>query len=165
MYDSQITNIEQGLIISHQLSIFQVNTAGTFNVIRTVAGLMAENEPDEDGQRGVIVNTAGTAAFDGQIGQASSAASFAGIVGMTLPIARDFSTAGIRVVTISPGIFDTPVISYVPEEVKEFLGSMSPLPARFGKPEEFAHLVDRVIENRLLNGVNIRLDGGLRLVM
>lgn len=142
-----------------------MNTVGTFNVIKAACGLFARNDPNEDGQRGVIINTAGTSAFDGQLGQASAAASFGGIVSMTLPIARDLSTAGIRVVTIAPGLFDTPVVDYLPGEVKEFLNSMVPLPARLATPSEFAHLVDRIIENPILNGVTIRLDGGVRLVM
>lgn len=126
---------------------------------------MAANEPDENGQRGVIINTAGFAATDGQIGQVSQAASFGGIVAMTQPLARDLSSGGIRVVTISPGIFDTPMINYVPDEVNEFLSSLTPVPNRFGKPEEFAHLVDAIVENPLLNGVTLRLDAGLRMVL
>lgn len=125
---------------------------------------MATNEPNADGQRGVIVNTAGAAATDGQIGQVAQAASFGGLASMTLPMARDLSASGIRVVTILPGIFDTPVINYVPDEVKEYLSSFTAVPNRFGKPDEFAHMVDAVVTNPLLNGVNIRLDAGLRMV-
>lgn len=143
----------------------QTNLYGTFNVIRHAVQLMASNTPDENGQRGVIINTAGSSATDGQIGQVSQAASFGGITAMTLPLARDLSSGGIRVVTISPGIFDTPVINYVPDEVREYLSSLTPIPNRFGKPEEFAHLVDGIIANPMLNGVTLRLDGGLRMTM
>lgn len=141
-----------------------MNTIGTFNVIRHAVELMSANKPNEDGQRGVIINTTGSAATDGQIGQVAQAASFGALSSMTLPLARDFSNGGIRVVSIAPGIFDTPVINYVPDEVKEYLCSFMAVPNRFGKPDEFAHLVDAVVMNPLLNGVNIRLDAGLRMV-
>lgn len=126
---------------------------------------MAANEPDADGQRGVIVNTAGSAAFDGQTGQVAQAAASGAIASMTLPLARDLGVGGIRVVTIAPGIFDTPMINYVPDDVREFLSDLTLVPNRFGKPSEFAHLVDAIVANPLLNGVTLRLDGGLRMVM
>lgn len=153
--------------IPHQLDDFtkvlMVNTVGTFNVIRLAVELMSQNEPNEDGQRGVIVNTASVAAFDGQIGQAAYSASKAAIVGMTLPIARDLSTHGIRIVTIAPGLFDTPLLSQLPDKVRKFLEATIPFPQRLGKPEEFAQFVQSVVENPLLNGETIRLDGGLRM--
>ncbi|GBP66161.1 3-hydroxyacyl-CoA dehydrogenase type-2 [Eumeta japonica] len=142
--------------------IINVNTIGTFNVIRLSAGLIAENSPNSDGQKGVIVNTASTTAYEGDIGQVAYAASNAGIIGMTLPIARDLAPLGIRVVTIAPGLFDTPLISYLPEKIKQYLIRMTPFPSRFGKPEEFAHLVTSIIENPMLNGEVIRLDGANR---
>ncbi|KAL4718400.1 hypothetical protein ACJJTC_019421 [Scirpophaga incertulas] len=123
---------------------------------------MGKNEPNEDGQRGVIVNTASTVAYEGDIGQAGYAASTAALIGMTLPIARDLSKQGIRVVTIAPGLFDTPLVSYLPPKVIEFLKRLAPFPSRFGKPEEFAHLVTSVVENPMLNGEVIRLDGAMR---
>ncbi|MBN2079831.1 MAG: 3-hydroxyacyl-CoA dehydrogenase [Spirochaetes bacterium] len=141
----------------------RVNLTGTFNVIRLVAMKMAENTPNEDGERGVIVNTASVAAFDGQIGQAAYAASKAGVAGMTLPIARDLSTYGIRNVTIAPGIFDTPMMASFSHEVRASLGASVPFPARLGRPEEFAALAIHVIENSMLNGETIRLDGALRM--
>lgn len=141
----------------------RVNLTGTFNVIRLGAIKMAENTPNEDGERGVIVNTASVAAFDGQIGQAAYAASKAGVAGMTLPIARDLSTYGIRNVTIAPGIFDTPMMASFSHEVRASLGASVPFPARLGRPEEFAALAIHVIENSMLNGETIRLDGALRM--
>lgn len=134
-------------------------------MIREAAGLMGENEPNEDGQRGVIVNTAGTSAFDGDFAQLPTAASYGGIVGMGLPLARDFSEAGIRVVTIAPGIFHTPMVDFMPEDVLTYCGSRQAFPNRIGRPAEFAHLVDAVIDNPMLNGCTIRLDGGIRRVM
>ncbi|XP_031770596.1 3-hydroxyacyl-CoA dehydrogenase type-2-like isoform X1 [Galleria mellonella] len=139
-----------------------VNTVGTFNVIRLAAGLIGKNKPNDDGQRGVIINTAATIAYEGDIGQAPYAASSAAIIGMTLPIARDLASQGIRVMTIAPGIFETPLISYIPEKMTDFLKRMSPFPTRFGKPEEFAHLVTSIVENPMLNGEVIRLDGAQR---
>ncbi|BHF58185.1 hypothetical protein SprV_0100113500 [Sparganum proliferum] len=143
--------------------VFRVNTFGTFNTIRLAALHMTENEPDEDGQRGVIVNTASVAAFDGQVGQAAYAASKGAIVGMTLPIARDLSRHGIRVVTIAPGIFDTPMLTSLPRNVANHLVRQTLFPKRPGKPEEFAHLVICLLRNPMLNGEVIRLDGGLRM--
>jgi len=152
----------------HELADFQkvlmVNTAGTFNVIRLAAGVMGENEPNMDGQRGVIVNTASVAAFDGQMGQAAYSASKGAIVGMTLPIARDLASHGIRVVTVAPGLFDTPLLANLPEKVRNFLASTIPFPPRLGHPDEYAHLVQSIVENPLLNGEVIRLDGALRMM-
>ncbi|XP_054013479.1 3-hydroxyacyl-CoA dehydrogenase type-2 [Hylaeus anthracinus] len=151
----------------HLLEDFQkvlnVNTVGTFNVIRLAAGVMYENTPNEDGQRGVIINTASVAAYDGQMGQAAYAASKGGIVAMTLPLARDFSKGGIRVVTIAPGLFDTPLLQSLPDKVKSFLQKTVPFPQRLGKPDEYAQLAQHIVENPLLNGEVIRLDGALRM--
>ncbi|XP_069693284.1 3-hydroxyacyl-CoA dehydrogenase type-2-like [Periplaneta americana] len=143
--------------------VLMINTVGTFNVIRLSAGLIGENEPDNDGGRGVIINTASVAAFDGQMGQAAYSASKGAIVGMTLPIARDLADQGIRVCTIAPGIFDTPLLSSLPEKVRSFLAKSIPFPKRLGKPEEFALLVESIIQNPLLNGEVIRLDGAIRM--
>ncbi|CAG9816262.1 unnamed protein product, partial [Phaedon cochleariae] len=143
--------------------VLMVNTVGTFNVIRLSVGLMGDNEPDQVGSRGVIVNTASIAAFDGQMGQAAYSASKGAIVGMTLPIARDLATDGIRVVTIAPGLFKTPLFDSLPEKVVAFLEKSVPFPSRLGYPEEYAQLVQSVIENPMLNGETIRLDGALRM--
>jgi 3-hydroxyacyl-CoA dehydrogenase / 3-hydroxy-2-methylbutyryl-CoA dehydrogenase len=143
--------------------VIQVNLIGTFNCIRLAAAHMARNSPNAEGERGVIVNTASVAAFDGQIGQAAYAASKGGIVGMTLPIARDLAELGIRVVTIAPGIFDTPLLATLPEPVRVSLGKQVPFPSRLGRPVEFAALVAHVIENAMLNGETIRLDGAIRM--
>lgn len=143
--------------------VIQVNTIGTFNVIRLSVGLMIENTPNQDGQKGVVVNTASVAAYEGQIGQASYSASKAGIVGMTLPIARDLARDGIRVMTIAPGLFDTPLLRALPEKVRIFLAKTVPFPARLGQPEEYALLVQHIVENPMLNGETIRLDGALRM--
>src|SRR5262247_3488137 len=143
--------------------IIEVNLIGTFNVIRLAAARMAAQEPNAGGERGVIVNTASIAAFDGQIGQAAYSASKGGIVGMTLPIARDLARSGIRVVTIAPGIFDTPLLGSLPEEVRKALGGQVPFPPRLGQPSEYAALVKHIIENEMLNGEVIRLDGALRM--
>ncbi|VVC94764.1 3-hydroxyacyl-CoA dehydrogenase type-2-like [Leptidea sinapis] len=148
--------------LEHFTKCVNVNTIGTFNTIRLAAGLMGKNKPSESGQRGVIVNTASTIALEGDIGQAAYAASTAAIIGMTLPIARDLAPQGIRVVTIAPGVFDTPLLSYLPEKMIEFIKRMTPFPSRLGKPEEYAHLVTSVIENQMLNGEVIRLDGAQR---
>jgi NAD(P)-dependent dehydrogenase (short-subunit alcohol dehydrogenase family) len=134
-----------------------------FNCIRLAAAMMAENDPNDAGERGVIVNTASVAAFDGQIGQAAYAASKAGIAGMTLPIARDLSRNGIRVMTIAPGLFDTPLMAGLPEAARQSLGEQVPFPSRLGQPEEYAQLVQAIIENPMLNGETIRLDGALRM--
>uniref|UniRef100_A0A0R3WT95 3-hydroxyacyl-CoA dehydrogenase type-2 n=1 Tax=Hydatigena taeniaeformis TaxID=6205 RepID=A0A0R3WT95_HYDTA len=142
----------------------QINTVGTFNVIRLTALSMAQNEPDEDGGRGVIINTASVSAFEGQVGQVAYAASKAAIVGMTLPVARDLSRHGIRCVTIAPGIFDTEAaIAKIPKGALYHLVKSVPFPNRPGRPEEFADLACCIIENKMLNGTTIRLDGALRL--
>lgn len=152
---------------AHPLDVFEtvirINLIGTFNVIRLCAMAMSANEPNAGGERGVIVNTASVAAFDGQIGQAAYSASKGGIVGMTLPIARDLSRDGIRVVTIAPGIFDTPLLAALPEPARVSLGQQVPFPPRLGRPEEYAHLAQHIIENEMLNGEVIRLDGAIRM--
>jgi NAD(P)-dependent dehydrogenase (short-subunit alcohol dehydrogenase family) len=140
-----------------------INLIGTFNLIRLAADAMAKNAPNAGGERGVIVNTASVAAFDGQIGQAAYSASKAGVVGMTLPIARELARFGIRVMTIAPGIFETPMLASLVPEVQEALGRMVPFPARLGRPEEFASLVRQIVENPMLNGEVIRLDGAIRM--
>lgn len=143
--------------------VIEVNLIGTFNVIRLAAAQMSSQQPNASGERGVIVNTASIAAFDGQIGQAAYSASKGGIVGMTLPIARDLARTGIRVVTIAPGLFDTPLLAGLPEDVKTALGSQVPFPPRLGAPAEYAALAKHIIENEMLNGEVIRLDGALRM--
>ena len=140
-----------------------VNLIGTFNMIRLAADAMVKGKPNAAGERGVIVNTASVAAYDGQIGQAAYSASKGGIVGMTLPIARDLSRDGIRVCTIAPGLFETPMMDTLPKEVQEALGKMVPFPARLGRPAEYAALARHIIENEMLNGETIRLDGAIRL--
>lgn len=151
----------------HSLEFFnkviQINLIGTFNVIRLAVEKMVNNTPDEEGERGVIINTASAAAFDGQIGQAAYSASKSGVVGMTLPIARELAAHGIRVMTIAPGIFETPMLMGLPEKVREALGQMVPFPPRLGRPSEFAQLVQQIIENTMLNGFTIRLDGAIRM--
>jgi 3-hydroxyacyl-CoA dehydrogenase / 3-hydroxy-2-methylbutyryl-CoA dehydrogenase len=143
--------------------VIQVNLIGTFNCIRLTAAHMARNTPNAEGERGVVVNTASVAAFDGQIGQAAYSASKGGIVGMTLPIARDLAGFGIRVVTIAPGIFDTPLLGTLPEPVRASLAKQIPFPNRLGRPAEFAALAVQIIENPMLNGETIRLDGAIRM--
>ena len=143
--------------------VIQVNLIGTFNVIRLAAAAMLGNEPDEEGGRGVIVNTASVAAFDGQIGQAAYAASKGGVVSMTLPLAREFARSGIRVAAIAPGLFDTPMMAGLPEEARDSLGRQVPFPSRLGRPEEYAALVRHIVENDLINGEVIRLDGAIRM--
>ena len=143
--------------------VIQVNLVGTFNVIRLAAAAMVGNEPDEEGGRGVVVNTASVAAFDGQIGQAAYAASKGGVVSMTLPLAREFARSGIRVVTIAPGLFDTPMMAGLPEEARKSLGDQVPFPSRLGRPEEYASLVRHIVDNDLINGEVIRLDGAIRM--
>jgi NAD(P)-dependent dehydrogenase (short-subunit alcohol dehydrogenase family) len=141
----------------------QINLVGTFNVIRLAVEQMVKNEPQEDGEKGIIINTASVAAFDGQIGQADYSASKGGIVGMTLPIARECAEYGIRVMTIAPGLFNTPLLQGLPEAARESLGKMVPFPQRLGYPQEYAQLVQHIIENRMLNGEVIRLDGAIRM--
>jgi len=143
--------------------VINVNLIGTFNMIRLAADAMAKGQPNAGGERGVIVNTASVAAFDGQIGQAAYSASKGGIVGMTLPIARDLARNGIRVLTIAPGIFETPMLLGMPPEVQDALGKMVPFPPRLGKPAEYAQLVKSILENAMLNGEVIRLDGAIRM--
>ena len=143
--------------------VVQVNLIGTFNVVRLTAAAMAGNEPDGGGSRGVIVNTASVAAYDGQVGQVAYAASKGGVVSMTLPLAREFARTGIRVVAIAPGIFDTPMMAGLPDEARESLGNQVPFPSRLGKPEEYASLVRHIVENDMLNGEVIRLDGAIRM--
>lgn len=140
-----------------------VNVLGTFNVIRHSVALIGENEKDDMGQRGVVINTSSVAAYDGQIGQSAYSASKGAIASMTLPLARDFADDGIRVMTIAPGLFDTPLLSSLPEKVHKFLCQLVPNPSRLGKPEEYGALVQHIIENRYLNGETIRLDGALRM--
>src|SRR5512132_787183 len=142
------------------VSVVQVNLVGTFNVARLAAEAMAANEPLDDGERGVIVNTASVAAFDGQIGQAAYSASKAGVAGMTLPIARELGSLGIRVMAVAPGTFDTPML---PDLVRDSLGAQVPFPSRLGHPQEYAALVRHIVENRMLNGEVIRLDGAIRM--
>ncbi len=144
-------------------TVIRVNLIGSFNCIRLAATLMAGNAPKAGGERGVIINSASVAAFEGQIGQAAYAASKGGIVGMTLPIARDLARYGIRVCTIAPGIFDTPLLGGLPEEVRESLGAQMPFPQRLGTPAEYAQLAQQIVENEMLNGETIRLDGALRM--
>ncbi len=143
--------------------VIQVNLIGTFNCIRLAAARMAGNAPNAEGERGVIVNTASVAAFDGQIGQAAYSASKGGIVGMTLPIARDLAELGIRVCTIAPGLFDTPLLAGLSEAARASLGTQVPFPARLGRPAEYAALAAHIIENSMLNGETIRLDGAIRM--
>jgi NAD(P)-dependent dehydrogenase (short-subunit alcohol dehydrogenase family) len=145
------------------MKVIQVNLIGTFNTIRLASAAMASNEPNEGGERGVIINTASVAAFDGQIGQAAYSASKGGIVGMTLPIARELARYGIRVMTIAPGIFDTPLLAGLPEPARVSLGQQVPFPPRLGRPDEYAALAKHIIENEMLNGEVIRLDGGIRM--
>jgi NAD(P)-dependent dehydrogenase (short-subunit alcohol dehydrogenase family) len=143
--------------------VININLIGTFNMIRLAADAMSRQDPNSGGERGVIVNTASVAAFDGQIGQAAYSASKAGIVGMTLPIARDLARSGIRVVTIAPGIFETPMLKGLPADVQESLGKQVPFPSRLGKPEEFAAMVKYIAQAQMLNGETIRLDGAIRM--
>ena len=151
----------------HRLDVFTrvvtINLIGTFNMIRMAAWAMTRNTPNSEGERGVIVNTASVAAYDGQIGQAAYAASKGGIVGMTLPIARDLSRDGIRVVTIAPGLFLTPLLKGLPQEAQDSLGKQVPFPSRLGRPDEFAIMVKHIFTNPMLNGETIRLDGAIRM--
>jgi NAD(P)-dependent dehydrogenase (short-subunit alcohol dehydrogenase family) len=149
--------------LDHFTRVIQVNLVGTFNVIRLAGAAMATNTPNEGGERGVIVNTASVAAFDGQIGQAAYSASKGGIVGMTLPIAREFARIGVRVMTIAPGTFDTPLLAALPEAARVSLAQQVPFPSRLGRPEEYASLVRHIFENEMLNGEVIRLDGAIRM--
>ena len=151
----------------HPLDVFQriinINLIGTFNVIRLTAAAMAEQPADEGGERGVIINTSSVASYEGQIGQAAYSASKGGINAMTLPIARELARSGIRVVTIAPGLFDTPMMATLPEAARQSLGAQVPFPSRLGHPEEYAALAKHIIENMMLNGSVIRLDGAIRM--
>jgi NAD(P)-dependent dehydrogenase (short-subunit alcohol dehydrogenase family) len=151
----------------HELALFEkvlrVNTLGTFNLLRLAAAAMSKNEPNEEGERGVVVCTASVAAFDGQIGQAAYAASKGAVAAMTLPAARELAKFGIRVVTIAPGIFETPLLGAMPDEVRASLGAQVPFPPRLGRPDEFAALVRHILDNTMLNGETIRLDGAIRM--
>jgi NAD(P)-dependent dehydrogenase (short-subunit alcohol dehydrogenase family) len=144
-------------------TVINVNLIGTFNVTRLAAGAMSQGEPNESGERGVIINTASVAAFEGQIGQAAYSASKGGIVGMTMPIARELARYGIRVLTIAPGLFDTPMLAGLPEKARQSLAQQIPFPSRLGKPDEYASLAQHIIENEMLNGEIIRLDGAIRM--
>ena len=156
-----------GIYGPHSLATFEktirINLTGTFNVIRLAAFVMEKNEPNAEGERGVIINTASISAFDGQIGQVAYAASKGGIVSMTLPIARDLARSGIRVMTIAPGLFETPLMLGLPEEARVSLGQQIPFPSRLGKPAEYALLAKSIVENPMLNGEVIRLDGAIRM--
>jgi NAD(P)-dependent dehydrogenase (short-subunit alcohol dehydrogenase family) len=151
----------------HQLmpfeTVLRINLIGTFNVLRFAASSMLANEPDGVGERGVCVNTASIAAYDGQIGQIAYSASKGGVVGMTLPAARDLASSGVRVCTIAPGLFDTPLLAALPQEQRDALGAQIPFPSRLGLPEEYASLAGQIVENQMLNGEVIRLDGALRM--
>ncbi len=151
----------------HPLDVFQrtinVNLVGTFNMARLAAEAIGKTEALDSGERGVIINTASVAAYDGQIGQAAYGSSKAAVVGLTLPMARDLARSGIRVMTIAPGIFETPMLMGMPEEVRDALGKMVPFPSRLGRPNEYAHLARAIIENSMLNGETIRLDGAIRM--
>lgn len=151
----------------HELAFFQkiiqVNLIGTFNTLRLAADRMQHNAPNEEGERGVIINTASVAAFEGQIGQAAYSASKGGIVAMTLPVARELARTGIRVMAIAPGIFETPLLAAYTQEVRDSLGAQVPFPPRLGKPAEYARLVKHILENPMLNGEVIRLDGAIRM--
>ncbi len=161
---AQRTTGKQG---AHDLEIFhnviKVNLIGTFNVLRLACTAMNENEADEGGERGVCVNTSSIAAFDGQIGQVAYSASKGGVVGLTLPAARDMASRGVRVMTIAPGLFDTPLLAALPEDQRQALGAGIPFPSRLGAPEEYAQLAVAIVENPMLNGETVRLDGALRM--
>jgi NAD(P)-dependent dehydrogenase (short-subunit alcohol dehydrogenase family) len=151
----------------HSLAVFsrvvQINLIGTFNMLRLAADAMSRNAPEPSGERGVVVNTASVAAYDGQIGQAAYSASKGGVVGMTLPIARDLARNGVRVMTIAPGIFATPMVDGLPQEVRESLAASVPFPSRLGLPQDYAQLVRHIFENEMLNGEVIRIDGAIRM--
>ncbi|MCO7246120.1 SDR family NAD(P)-dependent oxidoreductase [Halomonas sp. Mc5H-6] len=145
------------------IKTININLVGTFNVMRLAAAAMAKNTPNETGERGVIINTASIAAFDGQVGQCAYSASKAGVVGMSLPAARELSRHAVRVMAIAPGVFETPMMSEIPDEAAQALAAAVPFPKRLGKPEEFAQLAEQIITNPMLNGEVIRLDGGIRM--
>lgn len=154
---------EEAMPLANFNQAIQVNLVGSFNLSKAAAFVMQHNDADEDGQRGVIINTASVAAFEGQIGQAAYSASKGGIVGMTLPMARELTRFGIRVMTIAPGVFLTPMVAGLPDDIKAALGASVPFPSRLGEPSEFARMAEHIIENTYLNGTTIRLDGAVRL--
>jgi len=154
---------EEPMALDFFSKTIQVNLVGSFNIIKAAGVVMESNTPNEDGERGVIINTASVAAYDGQIGQAAYSASKGGIVGMTLPVAREFARIGVRVNTVAPGIFWTPMVDGMPEHIQESLSASIPFPSRLGKPQEYAELVAHIMENGYLNGETIRLDGAVRL--
>ena len=163
----KIVGKSDGVYAPHSLEVFEktirINLIGTFNVMRLAAFAMEKNEPNEDGERGIIINTASVAAYDGQMGQVAYAASKGGIVSMTLPVARDLAKSGIRVMAIAPGLFETPLLLGLPEEARISLGQQIPFPSRLGKPAEYALLAKSIVENPMLNGEVIRLDGAIRM--
>lgn len=159
----RILGREKPMDLAHFNTALQVNLLGSFNLAKAAANLMQHNQGDSDGQKGVIINTASIAAYEGQIGQAAYSASKAGIIGMTLPMAREFTRFGIRVMTIAPGVFMTPMVAGMPDEVKAALGAAVPFPSRLGEPAEYAKTVATIINNSYLNGSTIRLDGAIRL--
>jgi 3-hydroxyacyl-CoA dehydrogenase / 3-hydroxy-2-methylbutyryl-CoA dehydrogenase len=162
-FPAKVLGKEGIMPMSHFETVVRINLFGTMNVIRHAIAHMVNNEPNDDGEKGVVINTASVAAFEGQVGQAAYAASKAGVAGMTLPIAREFASYGVRVVTVAPGLFHTPMMASLPEHVQEALGKMVPFPKRLGKPNEFAALARHIVENRMLNGEVIRLDGAIRM--
>ena len=154
---------EAPMVLDYFHKTIQINLVGSFNVAKATAAVMQTNDANEDGERGVIINTASVAAYEGQIGQAAYSASKAGIVGMTLPMAREFTRFGIRVMTIAPGVFWTPMLAGMPDSVQESLGASVPFPSRLGKPSEFADMASHIMQNGYLNGATLRLDGAIRL--
>ena len=160
---AKVLGKEGPMSMDHFNKVVQINLIGTMNVVRLAAEKMVKNQGNDDGEKGVVINVASVAAFDGQIGQAAYSASKAGVAGMTLPIAREFAEYGIRIMTIAPGIFLTPMLQGLDEKVQEALGRMVPFPKRLGEPSEFAALVQHIVENSMLNGEVIRLDGALRM--
>jgi NAD(P)-dependent dehydrogenase (short-subunit alcohol dehydrogenase family) len=163
VYGEKIVGKEGPHSLAGFVRTININLIGTFNVARLAAETMSRNSPNTEGERGVIVNTASVAAFDGQIGQCAYSASKAGVAGMTLPMARDLARSGIRVMTIAPGLFQTPMVNEIPPDIAEALGKMVPFPPRLGRPPEFAALVRSIVENVMLNGEVIRLDGAIRM--
>ncbi len=151
------------MALDHFANVININLVGTFNLCKAAAAVMAEQPADDDGERGVLVNTASVAAYEGQIGQAAYSASKGGVVGLTLPLAREFTRVGIRVMTVAPGIFHTPMVDGMTPELQQALGASIPFPKRLGRPEEFAETVAFIIANRYMNGSTIRVDGGVRL--
>ncbi|MBW1707190.1 MAG: 3-hydroxyacyl-CoA dehydrogenase [Deltaproteobacteria bacterium] len=160
---AKVLGKEGPMSMDHFNKVVQINLMGTMNVVRLAAEKMVKNQGNDDGEKGVVINVASVAAFDGQIGQAAYSASKAAVAGMTLPIAREFAEYGIRLMTIAPGIFRTPMLEGLPENVQEALGKMVPFPNRLGEPSEFAALVQHIVENAMLNGDVIRLDGAIRM--